>query len=267
MNKQKSPDGGPTPHESAARALGGGTTHARGNAAPRSAVRYSDTSDRPDGLPLPAALAPEPHGGHYFTTEDREKYDALIGYDKGLAPGYDPTLDKTGTGGDERGKYEMRPWTSPRGEQGTCMAKHNFDGSQSIVAIMAVDPAGNVVKLPPDTIAVKKGWKFASTGDISDKQKAGEDASRKEEERRKQHEQQHPGTPLPPPPAPQETPEQKKLREERDPALQAEKHGQSNTLAERMGEVRGARQGGQRGAEQPAPFGGDLSAPAAKDRK
>jgi hypothetical protein len=235
MNRTaKTPDGGPTSQDTAARTVGGRTTHARGNVAPRNAqVRYEKT-DRPDGMPLPQNVAPEAHGGHYYTPEDREKYKEVIGYDKGLAPGYDPVREKLG-GDDERGKYEVKPWKSPAGEEGNALVKMNFDGSRSIRSILAVDPQGNLVELAPNTVALKQGWKFAAVGDINAKTKAAEDLNAKDEEARKAAAK---AAPPAPPVAPviqsQETPEARKAREEADPALQALRNGTSKTTAERI---------------------------------
>src|SRR5687767_1408823 len=118
IGRSKAPDGGPTSQEIAARVVGGAPVHVRGGSitdAERRGMggRYEVTGDRGDGLPLPTDRAPEAHGGHYFTSEDREKYRHVIGYDKGLAPGYDPTADMLGKD-DERGKYDLREWT-PQG--------------------------------------------------------------------------------------------------------------------------------------------------------
>ncbi len=238
MNKQKAPDGGPTSHETAARLVGDTSTHARGNAPPRFPVRYEDTKGRADGMPLPPAMAPEAHGGHYFTPEDRDKYDAVIGYDKGMAPGYDPVKESVSGAEDERGKYEVKPWQSPSGEDGTCLTKVNRDGSRSILAILAVDPMGNAVQLPPNTVALKAGWKFAATSDLSTKTKAAEEFNRKDEENRKSAEN---AKPVAPPVVPviqsQESPEARKAREEADPVAEALRHGQSKSNAEKADEL------------------------------
>lgn len=240
MNKHKAPDGGPTAEETAARAIGRGTTHARGNAPARVPLHY-EVTNRPDGLPLPERLAPEAHGGHYYTPEDREKYDLVAGYDKGLAPGYDPSreiAEKAGSGGDERGKYEVKPWKSPSGEEGACLVKMNFDGSRSMVAILGVDPAGNVVQLPPNTVGLKKGWKFASVSDLNAKTKAAEEAHAKDEERRKAQENaKAPVQAAQPALQSSESPEQRKAREEADPVLQALRNGASKTTAEKADEA------------------------------
>ncbi len=242
MNKQtgKAPDGGPSSEQVAARTIGGGSTHARGNAIPRVPAQYgyADAEARPDGMPLPPAMAPEPHGGHYFTAETREKYDALIGYDKGLAPGFDPVTGSKEGGEDERGKYEVKPWQSPRGEAGTCLVKMNFDGSRSIVAILAIDPQGNSVNLPPNTVGLKAGWKFAADGDIKEKAKQSEDLNRKDEEHRKAAESAKPAAPVAAPVVQShETPEARKAREEADPVVQALRHGKSKSDAEKAEEA------------------------------
>lgn len=239
MMKSKSPDGGPNSAETAARVMGG-TTHVRGGsiaAAERRAMggRYQVTSDRGDGLPLPADRAPEPHGGHYFRADDFEKYSHVIGYDKGLAPGYDPTLEKEGKK-DERGMYEIREWTPP-GKEARCVLinrTHN-DGALAMVGIYAVDPQGNVVKVPPDTLVLKAGWKWAAVSDINEKNSGEEDRRKQDEERRKQAEKQ---PPAPPPaqhvPFSTETPEQRQAREDADPVLKAEREGRAPSDAERL---------------------------------
>ncbi len=237
MNKSKSPDGGPSSQETASRVVGGGgSTHARGNgAAARGPLHYEITKDRPDGMPLPVGMAPEAHGGHYYTPEDRAKYEPIIGYDKGLAPGYDPVREMTG-GDDERGKYEMKPWKSPAGEDGTCLVKMNRDGSRSIVAILAIDPQGNSVQLPPNTVGLKAGWKFAADGDLKEKAKQADEFAKRDEERRQASLKVAPPAPAAPP-APTETPEARKAREEADPVAQALRHGHSKSTAEKADEA------------------------------
>lgn len=239
MQKNRSADGGPSSQQVAARAIGGATTHARGgsvtDAARRAAGgRYEVTSDRTDGLPIPADRAPEAHGGHYFRAEDVEKYSHVIGYDKGLAPGYDPTLEKNGAKGDERGMYEIREWTPPGAETRAVLVNrtHN-DGALAMVAIFGIDPAGNVCKLPPNTVGLKAGWKWASTGDINKANSAEEDRRKQDEEKRKQAEKAPPAPGTLPPT--HETPEQRESREQRDPVLQAERTGSAPSDAERAG--------------------------------
>lgn len=267
MNKiTRSADGGPSSSEVAARAIGGGSVHVRGgNVADgeRRAAggRYEITSDRTDGLPIPADRAPEAHGGHYFRPEDFEKYSHAIGYDSGLAPGYDPTLELAGKGGDERGMYEIREWTPPGRETRVVLINrtHN-DGALAMVGIYAVDLQGNVVKLPPNTVAIKAGWKWASKDDINQKNSAEEDRRKQDEERRKQAEKAPPAPPAPAPlPAQHESPEQRESRESRDPVLQAERTGKAPSDAERFLEAR-------KDAPAPAARGPQHAAPD-KDKK
>ena len=243
MNKQttKAPDGGPTPEQVAARAIGGGQTSVRGGdvadaAKKKAAGRYEVTEPRSDGLPLPPGAAPDPHGGHYLTAEDREKYKFVNGYDSGLAPGYDPTFEQHGLG-DERGKAEVREWTPPGSEPRQVLINRNHnDGSQSMSAIFAVDPGGNVVKVAPNTQSLKAGWRWATASDLNDKAEA-EATRRKQEDAARAEAEKNPPKPAPAPtPAPvvTETAEVRQAREERDPALQAELNGASKSDAEKM---------------------------------
>lgn len=235
ITRSRAADGGPTSQEVASRTVGGGTTHVRGNRARGDAGTYSVT-ERGDGLPLPEGRAPEPHGGHYFTVEDRAKYEPLIGYDKGLAPGYDPVRDavKGDAGADERGKRELKPWTSPTGEAGCCIINHNHDGSRSMACVMAIDPQGILCELAPDTRGLKRGWKWASEGDVKSKAGDADKQAKDAEQRRQDALNAKPAAPVAAPVAvAAETPEARAMREENDPRLQAMRHGESKSDTEK----------------------------------
>lgn len=269
MNRHtgKAADGGPTSEQTAARAIGGATRAVRGGTledAERRARggRYEVTKARSDGLPLPPTAAPDAHGGHYFTVEDREKYDYAIGYDGGLATGYDPTFEKNGMG-DERGKMELRTWTPGEGHEPRVVRinRNHNDGAQAMAAVYAVDPSGNVVSLAPNTLTLKAGWKWAAMDDLKKASSTEEDRKREEERRRQEQEKNPPApAPQPAPPVPQESAEQRKAREDANPILQAERNGASKSDAEKMVETQKAA-----GAAADAPKAAHHD--ATKDRK